>query len=98
MPVYEYEPLDHDCLICNGRVEALQGANEPPLVYCPTCGLEVRRVISQSAFKLAGELPQMGKTGKQGFTTYKKAGNGVWEKTDGASGPDTIVRPPSDAF
>lgn len=93
MPVYEYEPDGHDCLICEGRLDVLQSASEAPLKYCPTCGLEVRRIISRPSFKLAGELPQMGKTGKKGFTTYKKAGDGYYEKVDGSEGPDVFRKP-----
>lgn len=93
MPVYEYEPDGHDCFICEGRVEALQSANDEPLKYCPTCGLEVRRVFSKASFKMAGELPQMDKAGKRGFTTYKKAGGGFYERVDGSEGPAQFQKP-----
>lgn len=96
MPVYEYEPDGHDCLICEGRVEVLQSASEEALRYCPTCGMEVRRVVSRAVFKVGGELPQQGKAGKKGFTTYRKAGNGQWERTDGAEGPAQLERPAED--
>jgi putative FmdB family regulatory protein len=96
MPVYEYEPAGHDCFICQGRVEALQGANEPPLEFCPTCGLEVRRVVSRPSFKLKGELPQLDRAGRKGFTTYRKAGGGVYERVDGAEGPETFQKPAED--
>lgn len=96
MPVYEYEPDGHDCLICEGRVEVLQAASEEPLKYCPTCGMEVRRIVSRAVFKMDGELPQQGKAGKKGFTTYRKAGNGQWERTDGAEGPEQFERPAGD--
>ena len=28
MPIYEYEPDDRDCLMCDGRVAVIQGSNE----------------------------------------------------------------------
>lgn len=90
MPVYEYEPVDHDCLICEGRIDAIQSAAEEPLQFCPYCGLEVRRIISKATFKLAGELPQMDKAGRKGFTTFRRAEKGVWERVDGV-GPDYVV-------
>ncbi len=90
MPVYEYEPDDRDCLMCDGRVAVIHGIEEPPLKYCPHCGLDVRRVISQVTFRLAGEAPKMDKAGNKGFTTYKRAEKGVWERIDGV-GPDAIV-------
>lgn len=96
MPVYEYEPDDRECLICNGRVEVLQAAADEPLKYCPTCGLEVCRVISRTSFKFAGELPKMERAGKAGFTTYKKDGVGQWQRIDGTEGPDRFARPPED--
>ena len=93
MPVYEYEPVGHDCFICEGRVEALQGADEEPLKFCPTCGLEVRRIVSRAVFKLAGDLPQQEKAGKKGFTTYRRAGDGTYERIDGGEGPETFRKP-----
>jgi putative FmdB family regulatory protein len=97
MPVYEYEPDGHDCLICEGRVEVLQAATEEPLRYCPTCGLEVRRIVSRAIFKVGGELPQMEKAGKKGFTTYRKAASGTWERVDGSEGPESFHRPTEEA-
>lgn len=89
MPIYEYEPDDRDCLICDGRVEAMQGINDPPLKFCPTCGLEVRRVVSRASFKMQkGSSAE--KAAEKGFTTYKRAEKGKWEKV-GGEGPDMIV-------
>jgi len=95
MPVYEYEPKDHDCLMCDGRVSVIQGVNEEPLSYCPQCGLDVRRVISRAQFKVAGGEVAMDKAGKRGFTTFRRAEKGVWEKVDGV-GPDIMAGTPED--
>lgn len=90
MPVYEYEPMDHDCLMCEGRIEVIQGVNEEALKYCPHCGMDVKRIVSRARFKVAGDLPQMDKAGQKGFTKYKRAEKGVWERVDGV-GPDVIA-------
>lgn len=94
MPIYEYEPLDHDCLICNGRMESLQGVNDPEHSLCPTCGLPIRRVISKTSFKV-GNPYSAGEAARKGFTTYKKVGAGQYEKVAG-EGADAIVPRPED--
>jgi putative FmdB family regulatory protein len=91
MPIYEYEPTDHDCLICSGRVEALQGVNEPVLEFCPTCGMPVRRVISKASIAI-GKTVNADKAAAKGFTTFRRAQKGVYEKV-GGEGPDTIEAP-----
>ena len=89
MPIYEYEPDDRDCLICEGRIEVMQGINDPVLRFCPTCGLEVKRVVSRASFKLNKDQSTE-KAAERGFTTYKRAEKGKWEKI-GGEGPDMIV-------
>jgi len=88
VPVYEYEPDGHDCLMCEGRVDVIQGVNEETLKHCPWCGLEVRRIVSRATFKIAGAITKDG-AGKKGFTTFRRAEKGIWEKTDG-EGPDVL--------
>ena len=91
MPIYEYEPLDHECLICNGRIEVLQGIHEDRCQFCPTCGLSVKRVVSRASFELKrGVSPD--KASARGFTTYKKAQKGTYEKIAG-EGPDAFTSP-----
>ena len=88
MPIYEYEPIGHDCFICEGRVEALQGVSDAPLQYCPTCGLEVRRVISRASIKIEkGMSPD--KAAERGFATFKRSGKGTYERIAG-EGPNVI--------
>lgn len=89
MPIYEYEPEGHDCLICNGRTEVLQPITDEPLKYCPTCGLEVKRVISRASFKL-DKGASGDKAAAKGFTTFKKVEKGKWERVSG-EGPDMIA-------
>ena len=88
-PSHEYEPLNHDCLMCEGRVDVIQGIQEAPLQYCPWCGLDVeKRVVSRASIKLS-ETVETDKAGKRGFTTFKRAERGVWEKVSGV-GPDMV--------
>jgi putative FmdB family regulatory protein len=92
MPVYEYEPDDHLCAMCDGRVRVIQSINEAPIPYCPDCGLPVRKVVSNVQIKLNQEVdPERTK----GFSTFRRAESGVWEKIAGP-GPETINRPKKD--
>jgi putative FmdB family regulatory protein len=89
VPIYEYEPDDRECFICNGKVEAIQNINDEPLKFCPTCGLEVRKVVSRATFQLGRESnPE--KAASRGFTTFKRVEKGKWEKI-GGEGPDMLV-------
>lgn len=94
MPIYEYEPIDWDCLICQGRFEVLQGIHDPNLKECPTCGLPCRRLVSRAQVKVVKYLGQ-DHAGKKGFTMYKRAEKGVWERVSG-EGVDAIVGAPED--
>jgi len=48
MPIYEYR-----CQKC-GEFEVTQKITAQPLDVCPTCGQEVKKLISNSTFKLVG--------------------------------------------
>lgn len=89
MPIYEYEPEDRDCLMCEGRVDVIQGIHEDTLKFCPWCGLEVRRVISSATFKIARDA-SADRAAKKGLTTFRRAEKGTWEKVAG-EGPDVLV-------
>lgn len=94
MPIYEYEAVDFECLICQGRFEAIQAVNDAPYEFCPTCGLPVRRLISKASIKVAkGSTAE--KAGKKGLTTFKRAQKGVWERV-GGEGVDVIQGTPED--
>lgn len=88
MPQYEYEKLDDDCEICPGRFIAIQSIHDEPLTHCPTCGLAVKKVVSAANFKTSSPT-NADKAARQGFTTYKKAEAGTWEKIAG-EGVDVI--------
>lgn len=94
MPIYEYEPDDRDCLMCEGRIEVIQEISEEPLKYCPQCGLEVCRVVSRASFKIS-RSSGADKAAERGFSTWKRAEKGKWEKVAGP-GADMIVNSPED--
>ncbi len=75
--------------MCPGRFEALQSLGDDPLLHCPHCGLPCKRVVSRAAIKLRGEL-NYEKAAKKGLTTWKRTGEGKWEKVAG-EGVDAIV-------
>ncbi|MFC1770498.1 FmdB family zinc ribbon protein [Candidatus Margulisiibacteriota bacterium] len=45
MPTYEYK-----CNKCNHRFEALQTMKEDPLIECPKCDGEIKRLIGRNVF------------------------------------------------
>lgn len=91
MPVYEYRPsTDDSCEYCTDGFDTMQKLTDAALTACPRCGAAVGRQVS---------APRIGKTGpslepsnleKHGFTQYRRAGQGVYEKTAG-KGPDVIT-------
>jgi putative FmdB family regulatory protein len=89
MPVYEYEPVDRDCLMCDGRFGVIQSVSEDALNVCPYCGMDVRRVISKASIKVAKDASP-DKAGSKGFTTYRRVEEGKWERISG-EGVDRVV-------
>ncbi|QVL29810.1 FmdB family transcriptional regulator [Telmatocola sphagniphila] len=95
MPLYVYQVIEADG--SEGEVfETLQGMSEAPLTQHPENGKPVRRLLS--APRIAGKFTDIGAGSlapknltNLGFTQYKKAGGGYYEKTAG-SGPDVISR------
>lgn len=94
MPIYEYEPLEHLCGMCEGRIAVIQGVEEEPLDVCPDCGLAVRRVISTATFRLGVDI-DADRAARHGLTTFRRVEKGKWEKVAG-QGVDMIVGTPED--
>jgi putative FmdB family regulatory protein len=91
MPLYDYAPRSGRCRQCKGRFEVMQRLAEPKLRRCPRCGKPVERLISRAA--LGGKYSVSDSKVKQlGLTKYKKAGDGVYERTAGSGGPEVIQR------
>ncbi len=80
--------------MCPGRFEVLQPIAEEPLTICPSCGRQAKRVISRATIKLRPSV-NYEKAAKHGLTTWKKTGEGRWEKIAG-EGVDAIVGTPED--
>jgi putative FmdB family regulatory protein len=90
VPLYDYAPTSGHCARCRGRFEVQQRIADEKLTSCPTCGQPVERLIS--AAKVGGKYSTSDSRVKElGMTKYKKAGDGVYEKTTG-TGPDVINR------
>lgn len=75
--------------MCDGRIDVIQTIHEAPLEFCPWCGLPIRRIVSRAVIKLSGTVPD-DKTSRKGFTTFRRAERGVWEKIAG-EGPDLLA-------
>ena len=92
MPIYEYQSDGKGCEHCRNRFEVLQRMDEPPLAQCPECQEPCHRVLSAFAVTQGTRGMLSPKNLEQhGFTQYRKAGGGYYEKTCG-KGPRTIKR------
>jgi putative FmdB family regulatory protein len=91
MPIYEYAPVSGHCDKCNGIFEVVQRIADAKLGTCPNCGQACERRISAVALGGNWSLSES-KIKSSGLTQYKKAGDGVYERTAGSGGPEVIVR------
>lgn len=91
MPIYEYAPVSGRCEQCKGVFEVMQRLTDAKLSACPSCGQPCERRIS--AVALGGTYSVSDdKIRNSGFTKYKKAGDGVYERTAGTGGPEVIIK------
>ena len=91
MPIYEYVPSSGHCDQCQGLFSVMQRLADDKLTRCPTCGAACERRIS--AVALGGKYAVTDSKIKQsGLTQYKKAGDGVYERTAGTEGPEHLIR------
>jgi len=90
MPIYEYEHDGPPGPQCKARFEVFQRMNDPPLAQCPDCGGACHRVFSSFA-AASGQKSLLSPKNleKHGFTQYRRAGGGYYEKTCG-KGPAVI--------
>lgn len=92
MPIYEFTAADpsQNCPHCATRFEIFARISDPELTQCPQCGAPVKRLISVASV-IGGQAHLLKEShfSKRGFTQYKKAGGGVYEKTAG-DGPQFI--------
>ena len=94
MPIYVYraEDPEHACPACFVALEVMQKIADAQLTACPECGAAVERVITPPNIATRGTLASTSEShiAKHGFTQYRRAAKGVYEKTAG-KGPDTIM-------
>lgn len=90
MPIYEYRSSGaQHCEFCGDGFEIIQKINDPKLERCPQCQAPIRRQLSAPRIGKAGPSLDQANIEKHGFTQYRRAGQGVYEKTAG-KGPDVI--------
>lgn len=93
MPIYQYA-LDEgqSCDQCPGRFDEMQKMADAALTQCPRCQKAIHREICAPALMgQSTKAPKASEIEKAGMTQYKKAGDGVYEKTAG-KGPQHIFR------
>jgi putative FmdB family regulatory protein len=92
MPIYEYLTTAEGCPHCQHKFEVLEKISDDAMTACPECKGPIERVLS--GFAVTGKEKKLLSTknlAEKGFTQYKKAGGGYYEKTCG-TGPDVIKR------
>jgi len=90
MPIYEYSTTGKGCPHCKAHFDVLQKLTEAALTQCPQCGAAVARVIGAPSVAMGStHMLKESNVAKKGFTQYRRAGNGVYEKTAG-KGPKYI--------
>lgn len=64
MPIYEYESVNPEkgCSKCSKPFEVFQTHSEPPILICPYCGQEVRKVISYCRAAVVETSPEYTQT------------------------------------
>jgi len=80
MPLYEYELCDGDCKVCGGRFTLRRPVTARPLTNCPACKKPVRKLLSNFSSPLKLKPLSVTDAKKAGFTIYKKAGKGEYER------------------
>lgn len=92
VPIYEYRRNSEAmCSECADGFEILQKMSDAPLQSCPGCGAPVERIISAPFVGSPGPALSRDNLEKHGFTQYRRAGAGVYEKTAG-KGPETLKK------
>ena len=69
MPLYEYE-----CEACAHRFERIQKFSDPPVDKCPSCGGQVKKLLSSPAIQFKGSGWYI--------TDYAKKGGGAKESPE----------------
>ncbi len=91
MPIYEFQAKGKAyCEHCVDGYELLLKIEDTHPLNCPQCAAPVQQKIAAPHVR-SGDAHRMSQSHleKHGFTQYRKAGGGVYEKTAG-KGPDFI--------
>jgi predicted nucleic acid-binding Zn ribbon protein len=93
MPIRVYQSTNpaRGCVYCRPGFDLLQKMAAPDLLYCPECGVSVRRLPAAPALiNSSGSMLSKNNLARHGFTQYQKVGKGEYEKSAGQQGPDTL--------
>lgn len=91
MPIYEYAAAGKGCAHCEAHFDVLQKLADATLTQCPQCAAMVVRVIARASVAAGNaHVLKESHVAKGGFTQYRRAGKGVYEKTAG-KGPKFIA-------
>ena len=89
MPLYDYAPTSGHCERCHGRFEVQQRIADAKLTHCPTCNQPCERLIGP--VRLGGKYSVSdAKIKELGLTKYRKAEDGVYERTVGTAGDEVL--------
>ncbi|PTY02193.1 FmdB family transcriptional regulator [Verrucomicrobia bacterium LW23] len=80
MPTYEYELAEGVCRICRGPFTIRRPMDANVLEKCPLCKKPVRRVYSRINVPKVTAPVSVADAKNAGFVTYKKIGNGEYER------------------
>ena len=83
MPIYEYE-----CTICGKHHEIMQKITEKPMMICPSCGGNMKKMISNTSFVLKGSGWYVSDYADKGRKETKESAEKK-EKPDSSSKPET---------
>jgi putative FmdB family regulatory protein len=81
MPIYEYQTKDpaQSCPHCREVFDCIRKLSDPPLLHCPECGADIKKLISAPAVGASkSNFDDQAKSA--GFKKYKKLGKGEYEK------------------
>lgn len=91
MPIYEYT-----CPRC-GEFEVMQRISEDPLKKCPTCGANVTKLISRSAFHLKGSGWYITDYARNGTNKTEESPASTTETKESSTSPSTTAAPSATA-
>jgi len=80
VPIYEYELVDGDCHVCQGRFELRRPLSRPELTQCPLCKKAVRKIVSPVNSPTLSKPVSLSDAKKAGFTILEKKDKGTYER------------------